>query len=152
MKSDDEVRAWGANARLGYTFDHPWQPRIGVEYSYASGDARPNDGRHGTFDGGFGAIDAYYGRMNFLPWMNLHDCQLSLSCKPIKKAKLARQDPTGKAGRDLGQELDLILNYRHSRHWEFMAGCCHFFPGAFIERTGLSPKADWFFFQTQYSF
>jgi len=175
VASDDEVRAWGANARLGCTFDHPWQPRIGVEYSYASGDGNPNDGRYGTFDGAFGAIDMYYGRMNFLPWMNLHDYQLSLSVKPIKKAKLsldyhifrldkakdawywrndrpARQDTTGKAGRDLGQELDLILNYKHSKHWEFMAGYCHFFPGTFIKRTGPSPDADWFFFQTAYSF
>lgn len=175
VKSDDEVRAWGANARLGYTFDHPWQPRIGVEYSYASGDGNPNDGRHGTFDGAFGAIDAYYGRMNFFSWMNLHDCQLSLSAKPTKKLKVsldahcfhldnakdawywcsgrpARQDATGKAGRDVGREIDLILNYKYNQHWAFMAGYAHFFPGTFIKRTGASPDADWCFFQSQYSF
>lgn len=78
--------ALGANARLGYTFDLPWQPRIGVEYSYGSGDARPNDGRYGTFDGAFGGIDQFYGHMNFLSWMNLRDYQVSLSVKPIKKA------------------------------------------------------------------
>ncbi len=175
VKSDDGVRAWGANARLGYTFDLPWQPRIGLEYSYGSGDARPNDGRYGAFDGAFGAIDAYYGRMNFLSWMNMHDYQLSLSARPVKKLKVsldyhifrldkardawywcsgrpARQDATGKAGRDLAQEIDLIVNYKYSRHWEFMAGYCHFFPGTFMKRTGASPDADWFFLQTQYSF
>jgi len=64
----------------------------------------------------------------------------------------ARQDPTGKAGRDLGQELDLVLSYKHSKHWHFMAGYCHFFPGSFLRRTGRSPDADWLFFQTLYIF
>jgi hypothetical protein len=64
----------------------------------------------------------------------------------------ARQDATGKAGPNLGQEIDAILNYKYSRHWEFMAGYSHFFPGAFMERTGASPDADWFFVQMQYSF
>ena len=36
-RNGDSVDAWGANARLGYTFDAPWEPRIGGEFSYGSG-------------------------------------------------------------------------------------------------------------------
>jgi len=170
-----DVDAWGANARLGYTFPHPWQPRVGVEFSYASGDDDPDDGRWETFDGVFGAIDRVYGRINFFSWMNLEDYQLSFSCKPLKRTKVsidyhcfrlaeardawywcsgrpARQDPTGEAGKDLGQEIDVIVSYAHSDCLKLMAGCAHFFPGTFIERTGASPGADWCFLQTLCSF
>ena len=170
-----DVDAWGADARLGYTFDHPWQPRLGAEVSYASGDDDPNDGEWQTFDGVVGAIDRYYGRINFVSWMNVIDCQLSLSCRPLRRTMVsidyhcfrlaeardgwywcsgrpARQDPTGDAGRDLGQEIDLIVSYKHSKHLKLMAGYAHFFPGTFIERTGPSPGADWCFLQTLYSF
>jgi len=170
-----DVNAWGANARLGYTFPHPWQPRVGVEVSYASGDDDPDDGKWETFDGVFGAIDRVYGRINFFSWMNLEDYQLSFSCKPLRRVKIAldyhffrlaeardawywcsgrpaRQDPTGAAGKDLGQEIDVIVSYAHSKHLKLMAGYAHFFPGTFIERTGASPGADWCFLQTLYSF
>jgi len=174
-RNDADVDAWGANARLGYTFAHPWQPRLGVEYSYASGDPDPADGDWQTFDGVFGAIDRVYGRINFFAWMNLEDYQASFSLKPVKKAKVsleyhffrldeardgwywcsgraARQDATGRSGSTVGQEIDLIVSYKHSQRLKFMAGYAHFFPGTFIKRTGSSPDADWCFAQTMYSF
>jgi len=174
-RDGSDVEAYGANARLGYTFDLPWQPRLGVEYSFASGDPNPGGGDYETFDGVFGAIDRVYGRINFFSWMNLQDYQASFSCRPIRKAKLsvdyhffrldedkdawywcsgrpARQDATGNSGSDVGQEIDLIASYAYSKHLKFMTGYAHFFPGPFIERTGTSPDADWFFFQTHYFF
>jgi len=176
-----DVSAWGGNLHLGYTFPHSWQPRLGVEFAYASGDSDPADDRFETFDGVFGAIDQVYGRINFFSWMNLQDYQLCFSCEPHPKARLsidyhffrldesrdawywcsgkparsdggARLDPTGRSGRDLGQEVDVIATYKASEHLKLMAGYAHFFPGAFIERTGPSPDADWFFFQTLYTF
>ncbi|MFW6163194.1 MAG: alginate export family protein [Planctomycetota bacterium] len=174
-RDEADVDAWGANARLGYTFAHPWQPRLGAELSYASGDPDPADGDVETFDGVFGAIDKMYGRINFVAWMNMVDYQASLSFKPLPRTKVsidyhlfrldeardawywcsgrpARQDPTGAAGKDLGQEIDVIVSYKHNQRLKLMAGYAHFFPGTFIERTGPSPGADWCFVQTQYSF
>ena len=174
-RDGSDVEAYGANARLGYTFDLPWQPRLGVEYSFASGDPNAAGGDYETFDGVFGAIDRVYGRINFFSWMNLQDYQASFSCRPIKKAKLsvdyhffrldedkdawywcsgrpARRDATGAAGSSVGQEIDLIASYAYSKHLKLMAGYAHFFPGPFIERTGPSPDADWLFLQTEYSF
>jgi hypothetical protein len=170
--TDDDVRAWGANARFGYTFHHPWEPRLGVQATLGSGDSNPNpNGRYETFDGAFGAVDLFYGRMNLFSWMNIQDYEINFSTKPVKKAKLSadfhffrldeakdawyystgqaqRRDTGGNAGRNLGDELDLIATYKHSKHLEVQAGYAHFWPGDFIERTGPSPDAEWFFLQT----
>jgi hypothetical protein len=171
-----DVDAWGANARLGYTFDAPWEPRLAAEFSYGSGDHRPGQGDHKTFDGAFGAVDIlYYGRMNLFCWMNIQDYQASFSLKPTERLTLfadwhlfrldsgadawyyvngqpQRQDPAGRSGSTVGQELDLMIRYKVSNHCEVLAGYSHFFAGRFLRNTGPSPDADWFFLQTTYSF
>jgi len=170
-----DVDAFGGNARVGYTFDVAWQPRVGLEYSFATGGAGDPGDDYETFDGVFGAIDRMYGRINFLSWRNLEDYQASVSVRPLPRTRVAvdyhifrlenrrdawywcnnqpaRRDPTGAAGSNLGEELDVTASYRHSDHLEFKAGYAHFFAGSFIERTGQSPDADWFFLQTEYSF
>ncbi|MCA3696174.1 alginate export family protein, partial [Aquidulcibacter sp.] len=40
---DLKVRTFAAHAHIGYTFDAPWQPRIGLDWDFASGDSNPND-------------------------------------------------------------------------------------------------------------
>jgi hypothetical protein len=40
---DLKVRTFAAHAHLGYTFDLPWQPRVGIDWDFASGDSNPND-------------------------------------------------------------------------------------------------------------
>ena len=169
------VAATGGNARLGYTFDAPWEPRIAAQYSFGSGDPDPDGGRDRTFDGLFGAIDSMYGWMNIFAWKNLRDYQATLNLKPTKTTEFVldwhyfqldqardawyygngrpqRRDPTGDAGRELGHEIDLILYYNHSDHCRLRLGYSHFFPGNFIRRTGPSPAADWFYVQTTLEF
>jgi len=173
--NNDRVETYGANARIGYTFDTAWEPRVGVEYTYASGDSDPDDGVHRTFDSVFGSVAVMYGRMNLFCWMNIHDYQLSHSLKPTRKTKVSldwhwfyldeakdawyysngrpqRRDPTGKAGSSVGKEVDLVLSHKYGDHVQLQTGYAHFFPGSFLEATGPSPDADWFFFQTLYSF
>lgn len=149
----DDIRAFGANARAGYTFHTAWTPRIGAEFTYASGDSNPTDGVHGTFDGIFGAVDLYYyGSMNVLSWMNLEDYQLTFSVKPCKyvllrldhhwfrlaeptdawywcSGKPARCDPTGSAGSDPGQELNVVAQWQVNKNLELFAGYGHFLRG-----------------------
>jgi len=44
------IRAWAVSSDSGYTFDHPWQPRLGMRVDAASGDSDLGDGKVGTFD------------------------------------------------------------------------------------------------------
>lgn len=46
------VRAWFVHGSVGYTFAHPWRPKLTLEYGHASGDGR---GR------AFGRFDTFYG-------------------------------------------------------------------------------------------
>jgi len=174
-RNDARVEAYGANSRLGYTFATPWQPCLAAEYSFASGDSDPDDGLYRTFDGAFGAVDRMYGRMNLFSWMNIHDFQLSYSIKPTVRTAVSldhhwfyldeardawyycngrsqRRDPTGRAGRAVGREIDLVISHKHNDHVKFQTGYAHFFPGGFLKKTGPAPDADWFFFQVLYSF
>ncbi len=171
--SQDSIGAFGFNVEAGYTVCERWKPRLAFSLSYASGDKSPDDHSYGTFDGVFGAVDKYYGRMNLFSWMNLVDVQVGVSVKPIKPMKLSldfhrfqlaqardawyyctgkkmRWDPTGASGRDLGDEIDLIWKYRAHRHVTLMAGCCAFFPGNFIQSTGPAGNAYWAFGQVEF--
>ncbi|VBB45461.1 conserved hypothetical protein [uncultured Desulfatiglans sp.] len=168
----DSVRAFGFNVEGGYTFPAPWKPRLAAALSYASGDDDPKDGRHGTFDGVFGAIDLYYGRMNLFSWMNLVDLQVGVGVKPAEKMKLSldyhhfrlaedrdawyyctgkkmRWDPTGSSGSELGDEIDLIWKYQVCPRIGLMAGCAGFYPGEFVEKTGSHEDAYWAFGQIE---
>ena len=172
----DDIRAYGYNNSMGYTFDAPWSPRIGVELSYASGDHDPTDGDHETFDNVFGAVDCFYGRMNLFAWKNLADYQATFSVKPTKKMKIwldyhffrlaedsdawyycsgrpQRRDPTGHSGSTLGHELDLMLKWKMTDDLELFTGYAHFFPGGFIKHTpGGHDDAGWAFVQLLYRF
>ena len=168
----DNISAFGFNAEVGYTPFDLWKPRFAVSLSYASGTRDPKNGEYGTFDGVFGAIDKYYGRMNLFSWMNLIDLQLGISVQPVKRMKLSldchhfnlaqkrdawyfgtgkkmQWDPTGESGSDLGNEIDLIWKYHIDPRVTLMAGCAAFFPGDFVKKTGSHENAYWGFGQIE---
>jgi hypothetical protein len=53
--TDLKVDAAMLYAHAGFTFDHPWRPRIALDYYYASGDSDPLDGRYEQFERLFGS-------------------------------------------------------------------------------------------------
>jgi len=172
----DDIRAFGTIARGGHTFPLAGKPRVGGEFSFASGDRDPQDGVHGTFDGIFGAMDIPYGWMNVVSWKNLADYALNLSVQPARSltlsldwhafrlarvrdawywvsGKIERRDSTGLAGRALGQELDLILRWSVNRQWELLFGATRFFAGDYLRRTpGGHASANWAFAQVTASY
>lgn len=127
----DTLRAFGANARLGATVPVSWKPRLGVQYSWSSGDSNPTDGVHETFDGVYSGRDIFfYGYLNLFFWANLRDAELDFSAKPWRGValnveyhhfnfdqakdagyttglKIARRDISGASGTTLGDELDV---------------------------------------------
>jgi hypothetical protein len=171
----NSVRALGGYAVFGYTAPVYGTPRIGVHYAYGSGNSNPHDATIRTFDGVFGAVDKYYGRMNLFAWSNLHDVQLALSASPLEFMKVnadyhlflladehdawyyangkpQRQDPNGASGRLVGHELDVVAVIEVTKRVEFQFGYGLFVPGAFVRNTGTHGAAHWGFLQASCNF
>ncbi|WP_254447683.1 alginate export family protein [Sphingomonas sp. ID1715] len=120
------VRAWFAHASLGYTFAHPWQPRLTFEYDHASGD-RPG-GAYNRFDSLFGMrrpdlgpAGLYFaiGRTNIIsPALRLEATpskrldafiawrELWLASRTDIFSTTGVRDPAGRSGRYAGSEFD----------------------------------------------
>ncbi len=171
-----KINAYGYNTKLGYLLPKLWMSEIGIEYSFASGDNDLHDKTYKTFDGVFGAIDLFYGRMALFSWMNLKDYQINLDIKPTRtfsitmqyhwfelaekkdawyygNGKKQRHDPTGAAGRFLGQEALMFLRVKINRYLETLAGYCYFLPGEFIKNTaGYNGESSLAVLQTEFRF
>lgn len=171
----DTLRAFGANVRLGATAPVSWKPRLGVQYTWGSGDSDPTDGVHETFDGVYGGRDIFfYGYLNLFFWANLRDAELDFSVKPWRGLaffveyhhfdldqatdawyttglKAYRRDAAGGSGTELGDELDARVSLNLWNHLELMAGYGRMFPGGFVSATGSAVPANWYFTQAAYS-
>jgi hypothetical protein len=53
---------------------------------------------------------------------------------------VVRQDRTGRAGNDVGNELDLRANVHVSKHSDVLLGYSRLFAGRFIQATSTGPN------------
>jgi Alginate export len=87
-----EQDAYALVLQGGYTWtEHPWQPRFGVLYSYASGDKNAADGSSETFQNLFATTHLHYGYMDLSSLQNLQDLRFVLSAKPRANISLAAE-------------------------------------------------------------
>ena len=63
-----------------------------------------------------------------------------------------RRDPTGHSGREVGQELDLTVEWKLDVHAKLLFGYSHFWDSDLITNTGPSEDADLFYVQYQFKF
>lgn len=167
----DSIDAFGASGWVSAALGGAWQAVATASTTYGSGDRRPDDGVHGTFDGVFGGADIrYYGHLNLFFWANLWDHDARVELRPLRALALrleahrfrlaqardawtstglqpARRDRSGAAGQDLGWEVDARATFNPSPAWEVAGGGGHFVPGTFVRRTGAAPHARWWFLQ-----
>jgi hypothetical protein len=156
--------AVAAHAELGYTLDLPWSPRLVAQFDYASGTSNPNGDETHTFVFLFGArrfdldVTGIYGpfrRSNILS----PGVRLILSPLPNVKAEIkfrywelakARdrfvgtglQDPTGAAGRHLGEDIELRVRWRPTPWLALDAGYDHWFKGSYLDRVANVPSTS----------
>ncbi len=153
----DPLRAYAARAGLGYTFDSDWKPRVGLEYDYATGEERPDDGDRDQFQVLFPTNHAYYGIHDYVAWSNVRAWGLHFSVEPTTDVKVEtsfwdfRLDETaggwvldsgvrlrpGMPGleRALGREFDLVVTWKVNPAMTLQLGWAHFFAGRFVEET-----------------
>jgi hypothetical protein len=173
---DDEIRAWAAAATLGYTLDVPWQPRIGLEVTHASGDDDPTDGKIGTFDPLYTFGHYYQGFADIFAFKNGTDYVLYLKVAPARGFSLhldlhvfrlaeaedawynafgapIRRDTTGDAGKRIGTEIDFHFRYAYGKHLSFWGGVSRFVAGSYVDDTaGIDGDMTWGFLQATLSF
>jgi hypothetical protein len=172
--AEDDIDAYGYHLQLAYNFNScPVKPRLGVDYSYASGDGDPTDGDMETFDGAFGARDKMYGRINLFHWKNLKDAEVNLMLKPKKNWKVttrfhqfwladrkdawylnpkAYKDPTGQSGDEVGKELDIITVWNINKDNQIQFGAGYFWPDEFAREQASDDDAAWGFVQYRWKF
>ncbi len=116
--------AYAAVLQGGYTWtENPWQPRLGVLYSYASGDKSSTDGSSETFQNLFATTHLHYGYMDLNSLQNLHDLRLVYSVKP-------------RANISLAAEVHLQALDRTTDFWYNVAGVPRNFTGAAVGSGG----------------
>ncbi len=175
----DDIRAGAFTVGLGRKFPTVlWQPTLWAYYDWASGDNNPNDGRHGTFNQYFPLGHKYLGWMDIIGRQNIEDANLLLVSQPREKIKFlvwyhvfflqtARDglynaggnqiyiDPTGNAGEDVGQELDLIVKWTWTPRTDIWFGYSHFFTGDYFDSPVIQAQGatgrDADFFYTQFT-
>jgi hypothetical protein len=82
--------AYAVVAQGGYTFSDTWsKPRLGLEYSFGSGDSNPKDGDHDTFENLFPTNHKFYGYMDFISLQNIHNVRAILQLKPHPRLSVA---------------------------------------------------------------
>jgi alginate export protein len=155
----DGIHAWAGHWVVGKKFASPkWQPRLFLEYNYASGDANSADGTRGTFDELYPTSHGKYGLADQVGWRNIHDPHIGLDLKPAAKLTIAggfhdywlasardglynsggtlvSRAADGSAGRHVGQELDVYGAYSVGKAISFGAGYGRLFTGEFLNRT-----------------
>jgi hypothetical protein len=150
-----------------------WKPTLWTYYDWASGDRDPTSGTHGTFNQLFPLSHKYFGFMDLVARQNIRDLNFQLTATPTKKIRLLawyhifqldqakdslynaqglaiRTDATGKSGRNVGQELDLTVQYQFSPRTDVLFGYSHFFAGSFVNNTnppGVNGNADFYYSQ-----
>lgn len=168
------VVAGMATAGLGYNLKgRPWNPTVWMYYDYASGGT--GDTVH-TFNQLFPFGHYYMGWIDQVGRQNIHDVNVHLYLYPTKwmtvwvqghsfylanrrdalynaAGTAIRRDPTGQAGSNVGQELDLVLNFHLSKHSDVLVGYSHLWGGDFLRNTrgpNAASDAGQFFIQTSY--
>lgn len=174
-KAGQRVRAWALAATGGYTLDLAYKPRLGAEYTFASGDADPSDNKAQTFDPLYPFQHAYQGYQDIFAWKNGHDFKGSVSVDPktdwrvqadfhhfrlhrgadawydANGAQITRS-VTGAAGKDIGNEIDLHVRGKFREVVTLWFGYSRFFAGSFVRATTTRGDRDWGFFQAALNF
>ena len=150
---------------LGRKFEcAPWQPTLWLWYDWASGDQNPTDGKVNTFNQYYPLGHKYLGFMDIVGRQNIQDLNLQLVMKPHEKLKFIvwyhrfwlqsdtdalynaggapiYQDPTGGSGNDIGQEIDLALNWSITPRMNLLFGYSHFWTGDFFDSAVIQTAA-----------
>jgi hypothetical protein len=173
-----DLTSFAAHAGLGYTLEVPWMPRLGIAYSFATGDGDPLDGEIETFQNLFPTNHKFYGQMDVFSWQNMHDLEASVKAQPVKAVTLKAEyhafwlastddvwyrangvtavrtlTPAARqASNYAGSEVDILAQWVVSKDFTVETGYSHFFAGDYLDDTGAADDADFGYVMATLSF
>lgn len=169
-----DIRAYGIAAQAGYTLPVRWKPGLHFGYSYGSGDKDPLDTKIETFSNLFPDVHRHFGGMDYASWSNIAAAFVRAGARPGKSlsfsatyhwlalasdgdnwyrgegyrigspGEIYRRAVPG-AGRHLGHEIDLRLDYVYRKEVKLSLGASGFFTGEFVTSTGGQRADDSYF-------
>lgn len=153
-----------------------FRPELWFYYDYASGNQTPNGNSYSTFNQLFPLGHKYLGYADIVARQNILSPNVNLKLFLNKRANLLfwyynfqlasardalynaggtpiRRDPSGRAGRNVGNELDVVLNFIVNPNTDWQFGLAHFWSGTFVEETAPNAASaqDANFFYTQFT-
>jgi hypothetical protein len=163
---NQHINATAYTGGLGYGFkDCCLTPTFWVYYDFASGDPFPNGtDSHQTFNQLFPFNHYYFGQMDLVGRQNIKDFHLNAGFYPMpwitclleyhmlrldsptdflyNSAGVGiRRDPTGRAGTDVGDLLQVVTDFHLDNHSDIFVSYGHLFVGDFIRNTAVNFKA-----------
>jgi hypothetical protein len=145
----------GVGRRFGDSF---LSPTFWMYYDYASGDSNLADENAHTFNQQFPFGHYYLGWMDLVGRQNIHDVNTHLYLYPTKATTVwlqyhhfwlaesqdalynaggvpYRRDATGAAGSNVGDEIDVVLNFHLSRYSDVLVSYNKLFGGSYLQAT-----------------
>lgn len=155
LEAEEDHNAHAYNAEIGYSWKHPWKPRVSAFYGVASGDKNPTDGSNERFERLFGfarpwSNDDYIQmenirtpklRIEFDPKLSfLNDVRVDTgfswyyldSATDRWNAGANLRDRTGNSGKELGKEFDLRVRFPLGQYAALNLGYAYFWAGDFV--------------------
>ncbi len=156
--SSTDIRAFGADMGVTYTFDAPLTPYVTLAYAFGSGDRSSTEGTDESFrqtglqdnDAKFGGVASfrYYGEVLDLELSNISIYTAGIGFRPTKKSSIdlvyhyyeqvnaadelrssdLDVDPSG-TSRQLGNAIDLVMAYREIPNLKLEFVLGYFVPG-----------------------
>jgi len=180
-KTELSTEAFYEHIQLGYTFDLPWDPRILVQYDYATGGLNGSKTVTNSFDTLYGARRWEYGptgifgpfarnninspgtRVFIVPHRDVaafvayRAWWMADSKAPWQQAQgISLVDPTGKAGDFLGHTVELSARWDAHENIAFEGGWAYLIKGNFARNAPGAPtnhdNVNYFYVQTQLRF
>ena len=168
-RGDQDTLAGACTVGGGYHFKcAPLNPTVWIYYDYASGDRTPNANDYNTFNQLFPFGHYYFGFMDFVGRQNIQDLNAHLYLYPAKWITFNAQyhhfrldsandalysaggvplriSPTGTARKDVGNELDLLMNFHLGAHSDVLVGWSKLWAGDFVRNTGSGRDPELFY-------
>lgn len=175
--SNDSIHAGQGFAKLSWLASNlPWNPRIGGEFDYATGNAHRNPDRIGTYDQQYPSNHNAFGLVDLFGYQNIRQERINLDLGPARNlyllvqggflnlaekrdslysstAAVALRAPAGGFNSDsLGQEVDFSAKYVFRDYLVLNAGVGHLFPGSALLQNNKGAAETLGYFSLTYRF